>query len=178
MILRFRRIKYGLILLAFPWMVFQSKAQTQQTERPETVLEKLACSADRDTLISYAKYFLGSPYHYGSSSPTKGFDCSGFVNFVFKKFKIKLPRSSEEFKNMGKDLKPEEFKPGDVVVFYGFKNKARIGHVGIICEANGMKSKFIHSSSGVVKGVIISELGFGMYASRFFKCIDVISNQK
>jgi len=134
-------------------------------------------SVDRDELISYARSFLGSPYHYASASPKKGFDCSGFVNFVFRKFKIALPRSSKEFKSIGEDLKPEEFKVGDVVVFYGFKNKTRIGHVGIICEAKGMLSKFIHASSGKVRGVIISELGSGMYIRRFFRCIDVIGKK-
>jgi len=134
-------------------------------------------SVDREELISFARSFLGTPYHYASSNPKKGFDCSGFVNFVFRNFKIALPRSSKEFKSIGTDLKPEEFKVGDVVVFYGFKNKTRIGHVGIICEANGMQSKFIHSSSGKVRGVIISELGSGMYARRFFRCIDVIGRK-
>jgi cell wall-associated NlpC family hydrolase len=134
-------------------------------------------SVDREELISYARRFLGTPYHYASSSPKKGFDCSGFVNFVFRNFKIALPRSSKEFKSIGTDLKPEEFKVGDVVVFYGFKNKTRIGHVGIICEARGMQSKFIHASSGVVRGVIVSDLGSGMYTRRFFRCIDVIGRK-
>lgn len=134
-------------------------------------------SVDREELITFARSYLGTPYHYASSNPKKGFDCSGFVNFVFRNFKVALPRSSKEFKSIGTDLKPEEFKVGDVVVFRSFKNKARIGHVGIICEANGMHSKFIHSSSGVVRGIIISELGSGMYTRRFFRCIDVIGRK-
>ncbi|MCK9639408.1 MAG: C40 family peptidase [Prolixibacteraceae bacterium] len=132
---------------------------------------------DRDALISFAKSFLGTPYHFASSNPKKGFDCSGFVNFVFRNFKINLPRSSREFKTMGKDLKPEEFKVGDVVVFRSFRNKARIGHVGIICEANGMHSKFIHSATSQKRGVVISNLASGTYVHRFFRCIDVIESK-
>jgi cell wall-associated NlpC family hydrolase len=132
---------------------------------------------ERDALISFAKKYLGTPYHYASSNPKNGFDCSGFVNFVFSNFSIKLPRSSGEFKSIGTDLKPEEFKIGDILIFYGFRNKTRIGHVGIVCEANGMNSKFIHSSSGKIKGIVISELGSGMYARRFFRCIDVIGKK-
>jgi hypothetical protein len=49
-----------------------------------------------------------------------------------------------------------------------------VGHVGIICEANGMQSKFIHSSSGKAMGVTISELGSDMYTRRFYKCISVL----
>jgi cell wall-associated NlpC family hydrolase len=132
---------------------------------------------DRDKLISFAKNFLGTPYHYASSNPKEGFDCSGFVNFVFGNFHISLPRSSREFKKMGKSLKPDKFKEGDVVVFKSFRNKARIGHVGIICEANGLQSKFIHAASGQKRGIVISELGEGMYAKRFFRCIDVIGKR-
>jgi len=135
---------------------------------------KSAEHVDRAKLLAFAESLLGSPYRYGSSDPKKGFDCSGFVHYVFKKFKIALPRSSGEFKNLGTDLKPEEFKPGDVLVFYGFRNKTRIGHVGIVYEAKGMQSTFIHSSSGKVKGVIISELGSEMYTRRFYRCADVL----
>ena len=100
-------------------------------------------TVDRAALISFAKKYLGTPYRSGGGSPKSGFDCSGFVNFVFRNFKISLPRSSREFKDIGTDLKPEEFREGDVVVFCSFRNKARIGHVGIIWEANGMQSKLI-----------------------------------
>ncbi len=134
-------------------------------------------SVDREALISFARSYLGTPYHYASSNPKKGFDCSGFVNFVFRNFKINLPRSSREFKTMGRDLKPEEFKVGDVVVFRSFRNKARIGHVGIICEANGMHSKFIHSATSQKRGVVVSDLGSGTYAHRFYRCIDVIDKE-
>jgi len=128
----------------------------------------------RIDIIRYAKKLLGTPYLFASSNPVKGFDCSGFVNYVFKKFKIDLPRASRSFGVLGAGLKPEDFKVGDVLVFYGFKDKTRIGHVGIICEAAGMKSRFIHSSSGNARGVTISNLGSEMYTRRFYKCIDVI----
>lgn len=131
----------------------------------------------RKTLIEYAKNFLGSPYRHAGIDPEKGFDCSGFVHFVFKNFDIHLPHSSKAFKSVGAELKPKDFKVGDVLVFYGYRNKSQIGHVGIICEADGMNSKFIHSSSGKVKGVIISELNSEMYSRRFYKCVDVMSLQ-
>ncbi len=129
---------------------------------------------DRENVLEYAKKFLGTPYCYACSEPGKGFDCSGFVNFVFKNFNIKLPRSSKDFKDLGTALKPEEFKVGDVLVFYGFQDSKNIGHVGIISEANGMNSKFIHASSGKKQGVIISDLGSAAYSKRFYKCINVI----
>lgn len=127
-----------------------------------------------ENVVEFAKKYLGTPYYYASSNPEKGFDCSGFVNFVFKNFAIELPRSSRDFKDMGPSLTPEEFKVGDILVFYSFQNSKNIGHVGIICEANGMQSKFIHSASGNGKGVIISELESATYGKRLYQCIDVI----
>jgi len=130
---------------------------------------------NRDSLIVFAKKHLGIPYLYASNNPQKGFDCSGFVSYVFGKYGLTLPRSSGGYKNIGKTLKPEDFKVGDILVFYGYKDRTIIGHLGIICEANGMKSKFIHASSGKAQQVTITALDTEHYTKRFYKCIDVIS---
>ena len=150
-----------------------SKIKASNSEPDESV--STFASIKRADVIRFAKKLLGTPYHFASSSPKKGFDCSGFVKYVFSNYKINLPRSSKAYDTVGKALKPAEFKVGDVLIFYGFKDKTRIGHVGIICEADGMNSRFIHSSSGKSKGVVISELGSMMYTRRFYKCIDVIN---
>ena len=128
----------------------------------------------RSEVIEFAKAFLGTTYRYASVDPAKGFDCSGFVSFVYNHFNIDLPRSSREYKLLGTSKKPEDFEVGDVLVFYGYRDNKSIGHVGIICEANGLKSKFIHSSSGKANGVTISQLDSDHYSRRFYKCIDVI----
>jgi cell wall-associated NlpC family hydrolase len=135
---------------------------------------KLKQGIDRAEVIDYAKQYIGTPYRSANMNPKKGFDCSGFVKFVFSHFNVILPRSSKEYKSLGTALKPGEFKVGDVLVFYGYKDNTHIGHVGIICEANGMKSRFIHASSGKAKSVTISNLGSEGYKKRFYKCIDVI----
>lgn len=131
-------------------------------------------SIDRNELIAFAKQYLGTPYHFGCADPKKGFDCSGFVNFVFRHFNLILPRISRAYKTLGTALKPEDFKVGDVLVYYGFRDRSHIGHVGIICEADGMNSRFIHASSGKAHKVTISDLGSEGYSCRFYKCIDVI----
>jgi cell wall-associated NlpC family hydrolase len=138
--------------------------------------QKTQTEINRDSIINYAKKYLGTPYLYGSSNPKKGFDCSGFVSYVFSNSGLTLPRSSSGYKNIGKALKPEEFKIGDVLVFYGYKNRNVVGHVGIICEANGMQSKFIHASSGKAQQVTITALDTEHYTKRFYKCVDVLSN--
>lgn len=166
-----------LILVTF--MVLLGNCSQSQSNVPKAESENLivlTADVNRSEVIAYAKKYLGIRYHYAGVDPAKGFDCSGFVYFVFKNFNINLPRGSREFQYLGTALKPEEFKVGDVLVFYGYRDNTHIGHVGIICEANGMKSRFIHSSSGKAYGVTISELASEVYTRRFYKCIDVINN--
>ncbi|OIV43787.1 C40 family peptidase [Flavobacterium johnsoniae] len=136
---------------------------------------KIRTEVNRDSIIEYAKKYLDTPYKYAGSDPKKGFDCSGFVSYVFKNFGMTLPRSSGSYKNLGKALKPEDFKVGDILVFYGYKDRTVVGHLGIICEANGMHSKFIHASSGKAQKVTITALDTEHYTKRFYKCIDVLS---
>lgn len=144
-------------------------------EKNEIIIRKEEAAINRDSLVVFAKKYLGTPYLYASNNPKKGFDCSGFVSYVFSNFGMTLPRSSGEYKNLGKPLKPEDFKVGDILVFYGYKDKTIIGHLGIICEANGMRSKFIHASSGKAQQVTITSLDTEHYTNRFYKCIDLIS---
>jgi len=153
--------------------LFNNCFQPTDKALPEKPLIKTD-AIDRTEVIEFAKSYLGTTYRYAGFDPARGFDCSGFVYFVFKNYNIDLPRGSGEYKLLGTALKPEEFKAGDVLVFYGYKDSSQIGHVGIICEANGMKSKFIHASSGKAYGVTISDLDSEHYNHRFYKCIDVI----
>jgi cell wall-associated NlpC family hydrolase len=150
--------------------------RAQHAELPPIELRQISGTpaVNRTELVAFAKQFLGIAYRRGSKDPEKGFDCSGFVYYVYKHFKVILPRSSKEYKSLGRSLKPEEFKVGDVLVFYGYKDKTHIGHVGIICDADGMKSRFIHASSGKAHGITISDLGSKGYSRRFYKCIDVL----
>ena len=151
----------------------QPQQENQLLESDHEV--EIVSEVNRSELIAFAKSYLGTTYQYASADPGKGFDCSGFVYFVFRHFNIDLPRSSREYIFLESQLKPGEFKEGDILVFYGFYDNTQIGHVGIICEADGMNSKFIHSSSGKTQGVIISDLGSDLYTRRFYKCIDVIN---
>jgi cell wall-associated NlpC family hydrolase len=138
-------------------------------------IHNAATKTDRDAIVEYAQQYMGTPYLYAGNDPKKGFDCSGFVSYVFKHFNVELPRSSGGYKNIGTKLDPEDFKVGDILVFYGYKDQTIIGHLGIICEANGMESKFIHASSGKVNSVTITSLATEHYTKRFYKCIDVLS---
>ncbi|WP_445457487.1 C40 family peptidase [Flavobacterium sp. HNIBRBA15423] len=130
---------------------------------------------DRQEIVAFAKNFIDVPYVYSSQDPEKGFDCSGFVNYVFKNFNITVPRSSSGFKNFGKKINVEDVAIGDVLVFNGYQDSTSIGHLGIVCEANGFNSKFIHASSGKAMKVTISDLNSSHYSKRFYQAVDVIN---
>ena len=126
----------------------------------------------RDKIVSYGMGLLGTPYVTAGHSK-KGFDCSGFVYFVFNYFEIKVPRSSSQFKNFGKEIPISDVRKGDVLLFLSPTRNA-IGHLGIVTNPKGMESDFIHSSSGREMKVIITSLKKPGYTRRFVKAIRVL----
>lgn len=72
-------------------------------------------------LISYAKQFVGVKYTWGGNTPLSGFDCSGFVRWVYKKFGVDLPRVSAQQAAGGTAVSRENMKPGDLVFWGGDK---------------------------------------------------------
>lgn len=77
------------------------------------------------SVVAYARHFLGIPYRWGGSSPRSGFDCSGLVRFVYRRFGISLPHSSWGDLTRGHRIARGSLRPGDLVFFYG------ASHVGI-----------------------------------------------
>ncbi len=73
----------------------------------------------------FARRLLGTPYRWGGDSPSTGFDCSGFVRFVYARFGVKLPHSSYADFELGKRVPRGSLQPGDLVFFNG------VGHVGM-----------------------------------------------
>ncbi|MGM9804070.1 MAG: C40 family peptidase [Muribaculaceae bacterium] len=124
-------------------------------------------------LLDYAATFKGTRYRRGSSSP-KGFDCSGFTSFVFKKFGYELNRSSRTQVNNGTPVAKNELQPGDLVFFNGRAVGKRVGHVGIVTEVkDDGKFEFIHSSNG--RGVVVSSSEEPYYKRRYVGASRVIS---
>ncbi|MFC3559647.1 C40 family peptidase [Pedobacter jamesrossensis] len=135
---------------------------------------KRSDNTSSETLIDFAKSMLGIRYRYATSNPKIGFDCSGFVSYVFSNFGFKVPRSSREFSSTGKETSLENAKVGDVLLFTGSNSKVRrIGHVGIIYSIGDDGIKFIHASSGKAHGVTITNFE-GHYRSRFMKIVSIL----
>jgi cell wall-associated NlpC family hydrolase len=129
----------------------------------------------REQVVGFARRYMGTPYRYGSMDPQVGFDCSGFINFVFNHYQYNVPRSSKDFFHFGRQVEISKMQNGDLVIFTGTEpNSQEVGHIGIVLAARGMNSQFIHSSSGKANGVTISSLSEPHYARRLVKAISVI----
>lgn len=122
-------------------------------------------------LLAFAKTLTGIPYKYGSTDPSQGFDCSGFITYVFGHFNIVVPRSSIDFTNVEREINLNVAKPGDIILFTGTDSTIRdVGHMGIITSVENEHLQFIHSTSGKANGVTITPLN-AYYRSRFVKVI-------
>lgn len=91
-------------------------------------------------LISKAKAFIGTPYKWGGSGPL-GFDCSGFVQYVFKQFGVDLPRVSYQQAKAGKRISLDQLRPGDLVAWDNSTRNNGADHIAIYI-GNG---KVIHA---------------------------------
>ncbi|HEY5969349.1 MAG TPA: C40 family peptidase [Chitinophagaceae bacterium] len=126
-----------------------------------------------DSLVAFGKSLVGTPYLYASTDPAKGFDCSGFISYVFKQFGIAVPRSSVDFTDVGLEIPKEFASPGDLILFTGTDSTVKIvGHMGIVESNERGNLLFLHSTSGKAYGVVISPLN-DYYETRFVKVIRI-----
>ena len=104
-----------------------------------------------EQLVATAKQYLGYKYAWGGISPETGFDCSGFVNYIYNLYGYKMNRVAQSiYGNDGVSVSKDELRPGDLL-FFG--SGGYVGHVGIYAGNDQM----VHSSS-YDTGVIVSEL--------------------
>ncbi len=124
-------------------------------DQPELDPTKSANSGVVNHLLEIGVSFLGLPYKYAGCDPSTGFDCSGFVSYLFKQFDMDLPRSSQALSTVGSPIPLAMVKPGDLL-FYGTKkgNSYRTQHVAMVYSNKDGKLAFIHSSS---RGVVIDD---------------------
>lgn len=129
-----------------------------------TIVDAAEAAAYNTTssVVTYAKQYLGYPYVYGGCS-SRGFDCSGFVKYVFANFGVTLNRTASAQMSNGTSVAKADLLPGDVVFFKKSGSSAsRASHVGIYVGNN----QFIHASTSTT-GVIISDMDSAYYTTGF-----------
>lgn len=130
-------------------------------------------------LVTYAQTLKGIPYLYGSIDPAKGFDCSGFITYVFNHFNVAVPRQSVSFADVNRKIQLKDAKTGDLILFTGTDSTIKVvGHMGILLVKPGVEIKFLHSTSGKDLGVTETPLnsyyqGRYMYTVRIFPQNDI-----
>ena len=136
-----------------------SEPSEETTE--ENTREASTSSSEGKEVVEFAKKYLGYKYVAGGSSPSTGFDCSGFTTYVFRNFGVSLNRSSKDQIKNGTAVSKSNLQPGDIVIFKN-QGKTAIGHVGIFI-GNG---NFIHAANKK-EGVVITALSSSYYSQRY-----------
>jgi len=107
---------------------------------------------------------IGTPYRFGGTSTNTGFDCSGFISYLFREEAgIKLPRSTREMINIpAPKIARHDLQPGDLI-FFATSGRGRVNHAGIYIG----DGEFIHSSSSRSGGVRVDKLASRYWNSRY-----------
>lgn len=112
-------------------------------------------------IIMNAMSLTGIKYKYGGTSPETGFDCSGFVRYVFSQAtNLALPPTARAISQLGKTVNKDELQPGDLVFFNTLKSA--FSHVGIYIGDN----KFVHAPRAGA-AVRVESMQTGYWAKRF-----------
>ena len=146
-------------------MLFRTQTDSSKIKRGNTIEPHFLTNEDpiieykiiRNGIINKAHNYIGVSYRYGQSSE-KGFDCSGFVKYIYKNFGLELPHSSYSLYKISRHIETTEAQSGDLV-FFITRGKG-VSHVGIYLGNN----QFIHSP-GRGRSVSIDSLTAGYYKS-------------
>lgn len=143
--------------------------------QPDSVLAQqpgelmASATTEGERIIETARKYLGTPYVWGGTSPN-GFDCSGFVFYVYKECGYSINRTAESIYSNGEYVDRSALQPGDAICFTTRSSSTYIGHVGLYI-GNG---EFIHasSSSGMVT---ISSLSENYYNVHYYGARRIVS---
>ncbi|RMQ47035.1 NLP/P60-like protein [Pseudomonas cichorii] len=119
-----------------------------------------------DSILERGKSLIGTRYRFGGSSTTSGFDCSGFIGYLFREEAgMSLPRSTREMINVDAPLVARnDLKPGDLL-FFSTRGRGRVSHAAIYLGDD----QFIHSSSRRSGGVRIDSLDDAYWSKTFIE---------
>ena len=128
-------------------------AEAEAKRKAEAEAKRKALMEQGQSVVNYAKNFIGNPYVWGGTSLTNGADCSGFVKSVYAHFGIYLPRTSSSMRSVGRAVSYSEILPGDIVCYSG--------HVGI------------YAGNGQIVNAIDSAHGIGMSSATYANIITI-----
>ncbi|MDN4166493.1 C40 family peptidase [Cytophagales bacterium LB-30] len=132
---------------------------------------------ERDFVQALSENLKGTPYRYGGKTPAKGFDCSGFVHYVYGQLGYQLANSARYQFKESQVVDRTMVTVGDLIFFKG-RNTANAwaGHVGIITRLDSHNIYFIHASTE--RGIVEGSLNEAYYAKRFLGFRRVITHER
>lgn len=149
----------------------EAAAKAQESSIEEQLLDDKPYELPALSSILFRGFSLiGTPYRFGGTSTATGFDCSGFIGYLFREQAgIKLPRSTREMIAMpAPKVDRHELQPGDLVFF---ANRGRVNHAGIYIG----EGEFIHSSSTRSGGVRVDKLSSDYWNSHYLMAKRVLN---
>jgi len=146
--------------------IAHAKAKAKREGRTYHLSDK-----DKQQLLNDAKYFKGGKYVWGGTTP-QGFDCSGYVQYLYKKHNIQLPRTAWAQSKQGRPVEKNHLQKGDLLFFLTDKKRGiPVTHVGIYLG----DGQFIHAASKK-KGIIVSPIYYGYYSNKFVSARRVVQH--
>jgi cell wall-associated NlpC family hydrolase len=142
----------------------RSQEEPRTTQTSDIYTESVQApvqSGSASSAVAVAQQYLGSSYVSGGTSPSTGFDCSGFTQYVYGQCGISISRTSYTQANDGTAISKSELQPGDLLLFHYYWSSS-IGHVGIYV-GNG---QFIHAANSN-RGVVYYTINSGYYADNY-----------
>lgn len=144
-------------------LIEEEKATVKQEEvKSEQVVTTSSSSVAGENIVSFAKQYLGYPYVYGGTTPGGGFDCSGFVYYVFNSCGCSISRSCSVQAQSGIAVSRAQLQPGDILFFNNTSNGS-IGHTGIYIG----EGRFIHAANPK-RGVVTDTINSGYYNTYYY----------
>jgi cell wall-associated NlpC family hydrolase len=130
--------------------------------KPEPVVPRQVVKHSATTpAVDYALSLQGTPYIYGKATPEEGFDCSGFVKYVYERNGVHLPRTVKEMSNALTPVSNNNIHSGDLLFFNTSGNS--VSHVGIYVN----ESNFVHAPSSRAGKVMVSSLKNNYWREHF-----------
>lgn len=154
--LKAQESKYGVQLLADQAAALaasQASITKIRNSTPSLVVSRGSAVFSTNSVLAYASNFLGVPYVWGGTTPS-GFDCSGFVQYVYAHFGVYLPRVSQDQQNVGTLVSRANLQPGDLVffgdpahhvgIYVGNGNMIDAPHTGDVVKIEPLHSDFTY----------------------------------
>ena len=147
-------------------LVFEEEIATEDELADFNASKAYALPVLADSILERGKSLIGTRYRFGGTSQSSGFDCSGFIGYLFREEAgMTLPRSTRDMINVKAPLVARnKLKPGDLL-FFSTNGRGRVSHAGIYLGDD----QFIHSSSRRSGGVRVDSLGDTYWSKTFIE---------